>query len=87
MRNKDETNVYPSYGSGPTFWKSLDPELWIVFRRSQIQKNGLILDFLENVSLNLVLITSEDETDHYASFGSGPMFWKNLHPELWIIFR
>ena len=32
-------------------------------------------------------MTSKDETDHYASFGSGPMFWKNLHPELWIIFR
>ena len=74
MRNKDETNVYPSYGSGSTFWKSLDPELWIVFRRSQILKNGLILDFLKNVSLNFVLMTSKDETDHYASFGSGPMF-------------
>ena len=30
---------------------------------------------------------SKDETGHYASSGSGPMFWKNLHPELWIIFR
>ena len=37
--------------------------------------------------INFVLMTSKDETDHYASFGSGPMFWKNLHPELWIIFR
>ena len=30
MRNKDETNVYPSFGSGPTFCKSRDPELWLV---------------------------------------------------------
>ena len=58
------------------FPKIPDPEKWthLGFSRKRVIKFR-------------VLMTSKDETDHYASFGSGPMFWKNLHPELWIIFR
>ena len=49
-------------------------------------ENGLFQDFLKNGFKNFVLMRSKDETNHYLSFGSGPMFWKNVDPELWIIF-
>ena len=45
MSNKDETNHYLSLGSGPVFWKNVDPEFWIIFWWFQIRALGL-LDYL-----------------------------------------
>ena len=85
--NLDETNEYLSFSGGPRFWRNLDPELWIVIHCWKMLHNGLILDFLQNGSLDFHQIGNFDETNEYLLFPSGPVFRKDLDPELWIIFR
>ena len=41
---------------------------------------------LENGSKDFLPMCNKDETNHYLSLGSGPVFWKNLDTELWMIF-
>ena len=92
MRSKDETNHYLSFGSGPMFWKNVDPELWIIFRWFHMTVLGL-LDYL-GIDLNILNENSySNKTNGYKWWtimyhvriqiwsqnwsDSAPEFWKN----------
>ena len=50
---------------------------------SEFWKNRIIS---ESACYFLLIFSLKVKADHYASFLSSLIFWKNLHPELWIIF-